>query len=82
MGKQSCWLDQAAVAEVLFTDESKFNLSFADGNKQIYRHRGERFAHCCALEHNRWGGGGIMVSAGISADQKQLYMWYAVASML
>lgn len=56
--------------EVLFTDESKFNLSFADGNKRIYRRRGERFAQCCVLEHNRWGGGGIMVWAGISADQK------------
>ena len=53
-----------------FTDESKFNLSFADGNKRIYRRRGERFAQCCVLEHNRWGGGGIMVWAGISADQK------------
>ena len=56
--------------EVLFTDESKFNLSFADGNKRIYRRRGERFAQCCVLEHNRWVGGGIMVWAGISADQK------------
>ena len=26
--------------EVLFTDESKFNLSFANGNKRIYRRRG------------------------------------------
>ena len=56
--------------QVLFTDESKFNLSFADGNKRIYQHRGERFAQCCVLEHNRWGGGGIMVWAGVSADYK------------
>ena len=26
--------------------------------------------------------GGLMVWAGISADKKQLYMWYAVAPML
>ena len=56
--------------EVLFTDESKFNLSFSDGNTRTYRRRGERFAQRCVLEHNRWGGGGIMVWAGISADQK------------
>ena len=56
--------------EVLFTDDSKFNLSFADCNKRIYRRRVERFVQCCVLEHNRWGGGGIMVWAGISADQK------------
>ena len=56
--------------KVLFTDEIKFNLSFGDGNKRIYRRRGKRFAQCCVLEHNRWGGGGIKVWAGISADQK------------
>ena len=64
---------------MLFTDEIKFNLSFAEGNKRIYRRRGERFAKCCVLEHNQWGGGGIMVWAGISTDHKHLYMWYAVA---
>ena len=47
--------------QVLFTDESKFNLSFVDGNKRIYQRRGERCTQCCVLEHNRWGGGGIMV---------------------
>ena len=56
--------------QALFTGESKFNMSFADGNKRIYRRRGERFAQCCVLEPNRWVGGGIMVWAGISADQK------------
>ena len=55
--------------QVFFTDESKFNLSFADGNKRVYRRGGDRFAQCYVLEHNRWGGGGIMVWAGISADQ-------------
>ena len=55
--------------QVFFTDESKFNLSFADGNTRVFRRGGERFAQCCVLEHNRWGGGGIMVWAGISTDQ-------------
>ena len=41
--------------------ESKFNMSFAGGNVHIYRHRGETFAQGCVLEHNRLGGGGIMV---------------------
>ena len=44
--------------ELFFTDENKFNLSFADGNKRIYRRRCKRFAQCCVLEHNRWDGGG------------------------
>ena len=49
------------MARGAFTDESKFNLSFAEGLKRIYRRRGKRFAQCCILEHNQWGVGGIMV---------------------
>ena len=57
-------------ASVLFTDESKFNVSNADGRQRIYRRRNERYADCCVVEHNRFGGGSVMVWAGISADFK------------
>lgn len=55
---------------VLFSDESKFNVVQADGRERIYRRRRERFAQCCVRETNRWGGGGVMVWAGISAHHK------------
>ncbi len=55
---------------VLFSDESKFNVSNADGRKLVYRRRGERYADCCVLEHNGWGEGSVMVWAGISAEHK------------
>jgi len=50
---------------VLFTDESRFNLSFADGRQRVYRRRGERFAPVCV----RFGGGGVMVWGGIMGEQ-------------
>ena len=57
-------------ATVLFTDESKFNLSYADGRARVYRRPRERYAQCCVVEVNRFGGGGVMVWAGISRDFK------------
>ena len=57
-------------ATLLFTDESKFNLSYADGRARVYRRPRERYAQCCVVEVNRFGGGGVMVWAGISRDFK------------
>lgn len=57
-------------AGVLFADESRFNLSIADGRYRVWRRRGERYANCCVLEYDRWGGGGVMVWAGISAHRR------------
>lgn len=54
----------------LFSDESKFNVSEADGRKRVWRRRGERYDDNCVIEHNRWGGGGVMVWGGISAFGK------------
>ena len=51
---------------VVFSDESRFNLSLADGRVRIYRRQYERFADNCVLEHNRFGGGGVMVWAAIN----------------
>lgn len=53
--------------QVLFSDESRFCLSFADGRQRVWRKRGERFARCCIKQFNRWGGPGVLVWAGISS---------------
>lgn len=53
----------------LFTDESKFNVSTADGRKRVWRRRGEIFHDNCLLERNRWGGGSVH-TGGISAFGK------------
>ena len=50
---------------VLFSDESRFNLSHADGRVRVYRRKGERFAPVCVRQHDRFGGGGVMVWGGI-----------------
>ena len=54
------WLD------VVFSDESMFNLSNADSRIRIYRRRQERYADNCVLVHNRFGGVGVMVWAAIN----------------
>ena len=52
---------------ILFSDESRFALSNSDGRIRVYRHRNERYADCCVLQRDRFGGGGsVMVWAGIS----------------
>ena len=52
---------------VLFTDESRFVLSRADGRVRLYRRRNERYADCCVLQRDRFGGGGsVMVWGGIA----------------
>lgn len=51
---------------VLFSDESRFSLSNADGRLRVWRRAGERFADACVLEHDRFGGGSIHVWGGIS----------------
>ena len=52
---------------VLFTDESRFCLSVADGRCRVWRRRGERYADACVMERDRWGGAAVMVWAGISS---------------
>lgn len=41
--------------QVLFTDESKFNLKFSDGRARVYRRRNERFSDACVQETDRFG---------------------------
>ena len=53
---------------VMFTDESRFKLRSPDGRERVWRRRGERFSECCISEKLPFGGGGVMVWAGISMD--------------
>jgi len=46
---------------LLFTDESRFVLSRADGRVRLYRRRNERYADCCVLQRDRFGGGGSVM---------------------
>ena len=57
-------------ARVLFSDESRFNLSHHDGRIRVFRRRGERFADNCLIERDRFGGGSVMVWGGIMGRRK------------
>ena len=48
-------------ARVLFSDESRFNLSHHDGRIRGFIRRGEHFADSCLIERDRFGGGSVMV---------------------
>ena len=57
-------------AQVLFTDESRFNVQGNDGRTRVYRRRGERYADPCVVERDQFGGDSVMVWAGISLHVK------------
>lgn len=49
----------------MWTDESRFSLDFHDGRIRVHRLPGERFSACCIKEHDRYGGGSVMLWAGV-----------------
>ena len=51
-------------ARVLFSDESRFNLSHHDGGIRVFKRRGKRFADNYLIERDRFGGGSVMVWGG------------------
>uniref|UniRef100_A0A8C4QU92 Tc1-like transposase DDE domain-containing protein n=1 Tax=Eptatretus burgeri TaxID=7764 RepID=A0A8C4QU92_EPTBU len=55
---------------VVFRDESRFTLTFADGRVRVWRRRGERNAQCCIQEVDRFGGGRVMVWGGINGHAR------------
>lgn len=61
---------QAEWGQVLFTDEKKFCLQENDCRSRVYRERGERFNDNCVIERDRYGGGSVMVWAGVSLHHK------------
>ena len=57
-------------APVLFTHESRFCVDFTDRRARVWRMRNEPFAPVCVAEHDQFGGGSVMIWAGISAQGK------------
>lgn len=57
-------------SSILFTDESKMCLHGSDRRGRVYRRPGERFAQCCFSETVSYGGGSVMMWAGISIEGK------------
>ena len=62
---------------VLFTDESRFSMSVADGRIRVWRRAGERYADACVIQHDRFGGGSVHVWGGISFNHRtQLHVFH------
>lgn len=57
-------------SRVLFSDESRFSLKFANGRTRVWRRRGERFAGCLVTEVDIFGGGSVMVWGGICGGNR------------
>ena len=57
---QDVWHLPENTKSVLFTDEAHVT------DMTDWRRRGERSAACSILQHNRFGGGSVMVWGGIS----------------
>ena len=55
---------------VMFSDESRFTLDFNDGRVRVWRRRGERHRNVAMVPHNRYGGGSVMVWAGITMNDR------------
>lgn len=62
--EHSTW-SQEQWRAVMWSDESRFTLDFHDGRIHVHRLPGHRFAPCCLREHDRYGGGSVMVWAAI-----------------
>ena len=54
--------------QVLFSDESKFNLLTSDRRIHVWRRQGERFHQDCVQQVAPHGGGSVMVWGGFSAQ--------------
>ena len=50
---------------VLFTDESLFNVQFADGRLRVWRRTGESMDENNIVERDRYGDGSVMIWGGI-----------------
>ena len=55
---------------VLFVDETRISLHGNDGRARVYCARGKRFNENCVVETEPFGGGSIMMFAGISMHTK------------
>lgn len=57
-------------ANVLFADETRFNLRRSDGRLRVYRWRGKRYSAQCVKEKGQFVGGSVMIWAGTSLHTK------------
>ena len=57
-------------SSVIFSDESKFNLSHADGRIRVYRENGARYIPRNVIKLNRFGWGSVHVWGGITQFYK------------
>jgi len=57
-------------ANVLFLDETRYNVSGNDGRLRVYRRTHERFSEICVVGRNRFSGGSVMIWASISFHHK------------
>ena len=57
-------------ANVLFVDETRITLRGNDRRARVYRRRGERNNENCLVEFDNFGGGSIMLWAGVSMHTK------------
>ena len=55
---------------ILFSDECRFNFSYADGRERVYRRRGECCAESCVIERGRFGVGSVFIWGGIMGGNK------------
>ena len=55
---------------VLFTDESRFCMDMTDRRRRVWRTRNQRFHNSNVAQHDRYGGGSLMVWGGISVHGK------------
>jgi hypothetical protein len=72
MGKRAFALDSSAVAGSSVFRRIALELVSYWWRIHVCRRTGERYAACCIHEINRWGGGSVMVWAGVS-------YWYKTA---
>ena len=57
-------------SRVLFTDESRFTMSFNDGRIRVWRRPGERFNDAVVREHDHFGGGSVMMWGGFALHHR------------
>ena len=57
-------------SRVLFSNENGFNLHFNDGRTRVYRRQGERFSDATVSEYDLFGGGLVVVWAGVTMNQR------------
>lgn len=56
--------------QVLFSDESRFNLLHADGRGRVWRRQGERYNDGKVQEKTAFGGGSVMVWGGLQSSSQ------------